>query len=157
MHRYIWRGSKGIALLTAGSGGMGVRYVFDVSDTGTRRESRDVEPWLDDRHGVRLSGERTSQPLDSRAARVYRRFRHQYDTPVAPVGAHHRPSRRIYHPPKIRPLTVPSTRRNIQARPCHPTDTASLFIFLPTNHTPTRNFIVRKQQNHNFCNFVVYK
>ena len=45
MHRYIRRGSKGIALLTAGSGGMGVRYVFDVSDTGTRRESRDVEPW----------------------------------------------------------------------------------------------------------------
>lgn len=45
MHRYIRRGSKDIALLTAGSGGMGVRYVFDVSDTGTRRESRDIEPW----------------------------------------------------------------------------------------------------------------
>lgn len=45
MHRYIRRGSTGIALLTAGSGGMGVRYVFDVSDTGTRRESRDIEPW----------------------------------------------------------------------------------------------------------------
>ena len=45
MHRYIRRGSKGIALLAAGPNGMGVRYVFDVSDTGTRRGSRDVEPW----------------------------------------------------------------------------------------------------------------
>ena len=26
--------------------GMDVRYVFDVSDTGTRRNSRDVEPWI---------------------------------------------------------------------------------------------------------------
>ena len=55
MHRYIRRGSKGIALLTAGSGGMGVRYVFDVLDTGTRRESRDIEPW-------RIT-EQTEQPV----------------------------------------------------------------------------------------------
>ena len=55
MHRYVRRGSKGIALLTAGSGGMGVRYVFDVSDTGARRGSRNVEPW-------QLS-ERTEQPV----------------------------------------------------------------------------------------------
>lgn len=55
MHRYIRRGSKGIALLTAGSGVMGVRYVFDVSDTGARRGSRNVEPW-------QLS-ERTEQPV----------------------------------------------------------------------------------------------
>ena len=55
MHRYVRRGSKGIALLTAGSGGMGVRYVFDVSDTGARRNSRNVEPW-------QLS-ERTEQPV----------------------------------------------------------------------------------------------
>ena len=45
MRRYVRRGSKGIALLTPGAGGMGVRYVFDVSDTGTRRNSRNVEPW----------------------------------------------------------------------------------------------------------------
>ena len=45
MRRYIRRGSKGIALLTPGPYGMDVRYVFDVSDTGTRRNSRDVEPW----------------------------------------------------------------------------------------------------------------
>ena len=45
MRRYIRRGSKGIALLTPGPYGMDVRYVFDVSDTGTRRNSRNVEPW----------------------------------------------------------------------------------------------------------------
>lgn len=45
MHRYIRRGSKGIALLTPGQNGMSVRYVFDVSDTGTRHNSRNVEPW----------------------------------------------------------------------------------------------------------------
>ena len=30
MHRYIRRGSKGIALLTPSQNGMSVRYVFDV-------------------------------------------------------------------------------------------------------------------------------
>lgn len=45
MRRYIRRGSKGIALLTPGPYGMDIRYVFDVSDTGTRRNSRNVEPW----------------------------------------------------------------------------------------------------------------
>lgn len=45
MHRYIRRGSKGIALLTPGQNGMSVRYVFDVSDTGARHNSRNVEPW----------------------------------------------------------------------------------------------------------------
>ena len=45
MHRYVRRGTKGIALLTPGSYGMGVRYVFDVSDTGTRQNSRDVQAW----------------------------------------------------------------------------------------------------------------
>ena len=45
MRRYIRRGSKGIALLTPGANGMSLRYVFDVSDTGTRRNSRNVEPW----------------------------------------------------------------------------------------------------------------
>ena len=42
MRRYIRRGSKGIALLSPGPGGMSVRYVFDVSDTGERRGSRRV-------------------------------------------------------------------------------------------------------------------
>ena len=45
MRRYVRRGSKGIALLTPSASGMSLRYVFDVSDTGTRRNSRNVEPW----------------------------------------------------------------------------------------------------------------
>ena len=45
MRGYIRSGSKGIALLTPGPYGMDVRYVFDVSDTGARRTSRDVMPW----------------------------------------------------------------------------------------------------------------
>ena len=47
MDRRIRRGSKGIALLyRTSSGGLAVRYVFDVSDTERRRESsRDPKPW----------------------------------------------------------------------------------------------------------------
>ena len=37
MHRYIRRGAKGIALLNPTANGMRIRYVFDVSDTGTRK------------------------------------------------------------------------------------------------------------------------
>ena len=42
MHRYIRRGAKGIALLNPTANGMRIRYVFDVSDTGTRAECRRV-------------------------------------------------------------------------------------------------------------------
>ena len=45
MHRYVRRGTKGIGLLVPGQQGMAVRYVFDVSDTGERHNSRKVEPW----------------------------------------------------------------------------------------------------------------
>ena len=45
MHRYVRRGTKGIGLLVPGQQGMAVRYVFDVSDTGERHNSRQVEPW----------------------------------------------------------------------------------------------------------------
>ena len=45
MRRYVRRGAKGIALLSPGANGMSVRYVFDVSDTGARQDSRRVEPW----------------------------------------------------------------------------------------------------------------
>jgi len=45
MRRYVRRGAKGIALLSPGANGMSVRYVFDVSDTGARQDSRSVEPW----------------------------------------------------------------------------------------------------------------
>ena len=45
MNRYVRRGSKGIALLDESSGYPRLHYVFDVSDTGVRRNSRDAERW----------------------------------------------------------------------------------------------------------------
>ena len=44
MHRYVRRGSKGIALLHNNAGQISLRYVFDISDTGTRRTS--LNPFL---------------------------------------------------------------------------------------------------------------
>ena len=46
MNRYVRRGAKGIALLDESSGFPRLHYVFDVSDTGVRRNSRDPEVWL---------------------------------------------------------------------------------------------------------------
>ena len=49
MNRYIRRGSKGIALLDESRGYPRLRYVFDVSDTGVRKNSRTLDLWwLDD-------------------------------------------------------------------------------------------------------------
>ena len=45
MNRYVRRGSKGIALLDQSSSVPRLHYVFDVSDTGVRRNSRDPEVW----------------------------------------------------------------------------------------------------------------
>lgn len=45
MNRYVRRGAKGIALLDESSGFPRLRYVFDVSDTGVRRNSREPELW----------------------------------------------------------------------------------------------------------------
>ncbi len=45
MNRYVRRGSKGIALLDQSSNVPRLHYVFDVSDTGGRRNSRDPEVW----------------------------------------------------------------------------------------------------------------
>ena len=45
MNRYVRRGSKGIALLDESSGYPRLHYVFDVSDTGVRRNSLDPERW----------------------------------------------------------------------------------------------------------------
>ena len=45
MNRYVRRGAKGIALLDESSGYPRLHYVFDVSDTGVRRNSRDPERW----------------------------------------------------------------------------------------------------------------
>ncbi len=45
MRRYVRRGSKGIALIDATGDRPKIRYVFDVSDTGTRDNSRSVNLW----------------------------------------------------------------------------------------------------------------
>ena len=45
MNRYVRRGSKGIALLDESSGFPRLHYVFDVSDTGVRRNSCDPDLW----------------------------------------------------------------------------------------------------------------
>jgi N12 class adenine-specific DNA methylase/adenine-specific DNA methylase len=45
MNRYVRRGAKGIALLDQSSSVPRLHYVFDVSDTGVRRNSRDQEVW----------------------------------------------------------------------------------------------------------------
>ena len=45
MNRYVRRGSKGIALLDESNGYPRLHYVFDVSDTGVRHNSRDPERW----------------------------------------------------------------------------------------------------------------
>ena len=45
MNRYVKRGSKGIALLDYSRDKPRLKYVFDVSDTGTRRNSRPVYLW----------------------------------------------------------------------------------------------------------------
>ena len=81
MNRYVRRGSKGIALLDESSGFPRLHYVFDVSDTGVRRNSRDPEVWqynddlkqpvsemLAATYGI--SGERVSQQLADAAGKL---------------------------------------------------------------------------------------
>ena len=62
MGRYVRRGSKGIALVDDSGDKPRLRYVFDISDTGTREHSR--TPWLwqlEERHldSVQVMLERT--------------------------------------------------------------------------------------------------
>ena len=45
MGRYVRRGTKGIALVDNSGDSPKLRYVFDVSDTGARKNSRPFEPW----------------------------------------------------------------------------------------------------------------
>ena len=45
MRRYVRRGSKGIALIDTSGNRPRLRYVFDVSDTGERKNSRPVQLW----------------------------------------------------------------------------------------------------------------
>ena len=81
MNRYVRRGAKGIALLDESGGFTRLHYVFDVSDTGVRRNSRDPEVWqfnddlkqpvsemLSKTYGI--SGERVSQQLADVAGKL---------------------------------------------------------------------------------------
>ena len=81
MNRYVRRGAKGIALLDESRGFPRLHYVFDVSDTGVRRNSRDPEVWqfnddlkqpvsemLTATYGI--SGERVSQQLADVAGKL---------------------------------------------------------------------------------------
>ena len=45
MRRYIRRGSKGIGLVSLRNGRPSLRYVFDVADTGKRRDARELTLW----------------------------------------------------------------------------------------------------------------
>ncbi|MBQ6256981.1 MAG: hypothetical protein IJJ60_10375, partial [Clostridia bacterium] len=45
MRRYVRRGSKGIALIDTSGETPRIRYVFDISDTGGRKDSRHLNPW----------------------------------------------------------------------------------------------------------------
>ena len=63
MNRYVRRGSKGIALLDQSSSVPRLHYVFDVSDTGVRRNSRDPEVWQ--------LGPNLVQPVSEMIAREY--------------------------------------------------------------------------------------
>ena len=81
MNRYVRRGAKGIALLDESSGFPRLHYVFDVSDTGVRHNSRDPEVWqfnddlkqpvsemLSKTYGI--GGERVSQQLADIAGKL---------------------------------------------------------------------------------------
>lgn len=46
MGRYVRKGSKGIALIDTSGDTPRLRYVFDVSDTGSRPSSRSVNLWV---------------------------------------------------------------------------------------------------------------
>jgi len=63
MNRYVRRGAKGIALLDQSSSVPRLHYVFDVSDTGVRRNSRDPEVWQ--------LGPDLVQPVSEMIAREY--------------------------------------------------------------------------------------
>ena len=56
MNRYVKRGSKGIALLDMRGEQPKLRYVFDVADTGERKNSRPVQLWkMNAEHETALS------------------------------------------------------------------------------------------------------
>ena len=86
MRRYVQRGSKGIALIDTSGDRERLRYVFDVSDTGTRSNSRSLNLWelreehipavssmLEKNYGV-PAGESLSVQLENVASQLAREY-----------------------------------------------------------------------------------
>ena len=75
MNRYVRRGSKGIALLDQSSSVPCLHYVFDVSDTGVRRNSRDPEVWQ--------LGPDLVQPVSEMIAREYGVYHERFSQQIS--------------------------------------------------------------------------
>ena len=86
MRRYVRRGSKGIALIDTSGDRERLRYVFDVSDTGTRPNSRSLNLWelreehipavssmLEKNYGV-PAGENLAVQLEAVASQLAREY-----------------------------------------------------------------------------------
>ena len=78
MNRYVRRGSKGIALLDQSSSVPRLHYVFDVSDTGVRRNSRDPEMW-------QLNDD-LFQPISEMLARKYGIYHERLSQQIADIA-----------------------------------------------------------------------
>ncbi len=78
MNRYVRRGSKGIALLDQSSSVPRLHYVFDVSDTGVRRNSRDPEMW-------QLNDD-LFQPISEMLAREYGIYHERLSQQIADIA-----------------------------------------------------------------------
>ena len=63
MRRYVRRGARSIALLDTSGETVRLKYVFDVSDTGERANSRPLEQWK--------LGAQHEQPVMDRLEREY--------------------------------------------------------------------------------------
>ena len=86
MRRYVRRGSKGIALIDTSGDRERLRYVFDVSDTGTRPNSKSLNLWelreehiptvsstLEKNYGV-PAGESPAAQLEAVASQLVREY-----------------------------------------------------------------------------------
>jgi hypothetical protein len=86
MRRYVRRGSKGIALIDNTGSRPNLRYVFDVSDTGTRKNSRPVNLWAMKDEYVpavqealeRAYGVEAGAGLDEQIEKIASRFASEY-------------------------------------------------------------------------------
>ena len=96
MGRYVRRGSKGIALVDDSGDRPRLRYVFDISDTGTREHSR--TPWLwklEERHmdsvtamlerSYNVSGNDLPQQLTDVAAKLAEEYWADHRWDILPI------------------------------------------------------------------------